>query len=87
MQGRREEATGAVYADIRRGLPMTGNAADGPPSLTALSKLDLQVMARDWVEARKKKDRARADELRDAIAQLGYEVQDTPQGPVLISKK
>jgi hypothetical protein len=50
MQGRREEATGGVYADIRRGLPMTENAAlrqaqgpersrgtGGPLSLTALT--------------------------------------------------
>lgn len=37
MQGRREEATVGVYADIRRGLPMTENAADGPLSLTALT--------------------------------------------------
>jgi hypothetical protein len=27
MQGRREEETGGVYADIRRGLPTTENAA------------------------------------------------------------
>ena len=51
MQGRREEVTGlsaeavrralakaeGVYADIRRGLPMTENAAGGLLSLTALT--------------------------------------------------
>ena len=44
-------------------------------------------MAEDRVEARNSKDWAKADELRDAIAELGYTVQDTPQGPVLIGKK
>jgi len=46
-----------------------------------------QAMAQERVEARKNKDWARADELREAIAELGYDVQDTPQGPVLIPKK
>ncbi len=46
-----------------------------------------QVLALERVEARKNKDWAKADELRDAIAELGYSVQDTPQGPVLIPLK
>ncbi|MEF2144544.1 MAG: cysteine--tRNA ligase [Desulfovibrionaceae bacterium] len=33
-------------------------------------------------EARKDKDFARADEVRDELAALGVEVKDTPQGPV-----
>jgi len=37
MQGRREEVTVGVYADIRRGLPTTENAAGGPLSLAALT--------------------------------------------------
>lgn len=46
-----------------------------------------QAMAEERVEARKSKNWAKADELRDAIAKLGYSVQDTPQGPVLIPRK
>jgi cysteinyl-tRNA synthetase len=46
-----------------------------------------QVMAEDRVEARSNKDWEKADELRDQIADLGYSVQDTPQGPVLIPLK
>ncbi len=46
-----------------------------------------QALAEERVEARSSKDWARADQLRDSIAELGYEVQDTPQGPVLIPKK
>ena len=46
-----------------------------------------QAMAEERVEARKSKDWARADDLRGRIAELGFEVQDTPQGPVLVPKK
>ncbi|UCF87965.1 MAG: cysteine--tRNA ligase [bacterium] len=46
-----------------------------------------RAMALERVEARKNKDWAKADELRDEIGELGYAVQDTPQGPVLIPLK
>jgi cysteinyl-tRNA synthetase len=46
-----------------------------------------QVLAEQRDEARKSKDWARADELRDQIAEMGYTVQDTPQGPILIPLK
>jgi cysteinyl-tRNA synthetase len=51
------------------------------------SKAKAQLMAEERVEARTNKDWGKADELRDAIAELGFEVQDTPQGPVLVPKK
>jgi cysteinyl-tRNA synthetase len=51
------------------------------------SKAKAQLMAEERVEARTNKDWAKADELRDDIAELGYSVQDTPQGPVLIPLK
>jgi len=51
------------------------------------SKAKAQAMAQERVMARKSKDWVKADELRDAIAHLGFEVQDTPQGPMLIPKK
>jgi cysteinyl-tRNA synthetase len=34
-------------------------------------------------EARKKKDWARSDKLRDELKALGYGTEDTPQGPKL----
>ncbi|MDF1524799.1 MAG: hypothetical protein RRA15_02370 [bacterium] len=68
-------------------MPTTENAADGLLSLTALSNSTSQAMALERVEARNNKDWSKADELRDAIAELGYTVQDTPQGPVLIPVK
>ncbi len=50
-------------------------------------KARAQGMAEERVQARNDKNWARADELRDEIAAMGYDVQDTLQGPVLISKK
>jgi len=46
-----------------------------------------RALALERVDARKNKDWGKADELRNAIAELGYDVQDTPQGPVLIPRK
>ncbi|MCK5352526.1 hypothetical protein KAJ77_08095, partial [bacterium] len=51
------------------------------------NKAKALAMAEERMQARQNKDWARADELRDAIAELGYSVQDTPQGPVLIPLK
>ena len=50
-----------------------GRAESAPPEVRAL------VTAR--VEARAARDFARADELRDRLAALGWTVRDTPQGP------
>ena len=37
-------------------------------------------------EVRKAKNWARADQIRDELAELGYIVKDTPQGPQIIAK-
>ncbi|MBS0621967.1 MAG: cysteine--tRNA ligase [Verrucomicrobia bacterium] len=42
---------------------------------------EIERMAQERQEARKRKDFARADELRDALAAAGYVVEDTAQGP------
>jgi len=44
---------------------------------------EIQQMAEDRAAARAAKDWAKADELRDAIAEAGYVVEDTPEGPVV----
>ena len=38
------------------------------------------------VEAKKNKDFAKADALRDQVAALGYQIKDTPQGPQVTKK-
>jgi cysteinyl-tRNA synthetase len=43
----------------------------------------VQALVQERQEARQRRDFARADALRDEIQQLGYAVEDTPQGPRL----
>lgn len=38
------------------------------------------------VEAKKNKDFARADALRDQVSEMGYQIKDTPQGPQVTKK-
>ena len=66
----------------------TGQDPIHPPESGQIQKpANPFVPPEERVAARNDKDWAKADELRDAIAELGYSVQDTPQGPVLIPKK
>ena len=43
---------------------------------------DRELFAK-WNEAKKAKDFAKADALRDQISALGYTVKDTAEGPVI----
>jgi len=43
-------------------------------------------LANERMQARKNKDFARADEIRDKVAQMGYTIEDTPQGPRVVKK-
>ena len=43
-------------------------------------------LVRERTEVRKAKNWARADEIRDELAELGYIVKDTPQGPQILAK-
>ena len=38
------------------------------------------------VEAKKAKDFAKADALRDQVSEMGYQIKDTPQGPQVTKK-
>ena len=42
---------------------------------------DAQQLVNEREDARKKKDFAGADKIRDKIEKLGYAVEDTPKGP------
>ena len=53
-----------------------------PPTLA-----EAQALVESRQKARAAKDWAMADELRQKIAELGWEVQDTPDGPKLIVKE
>jgi len=47
---------------------------------------EVEALRKERDEARKKKDFARADALRNELQSRGYEVKDTPQGTVLHSR-
>jgi cysteinyl-tRNA synthetase len=45
---------------------------------------EAQELAAQREQARAERDFARADELRDQLTALGWEVRDTPEGPRLM---
>ncbi|MDO5602766.1 MAG: cysteine--tRNA ligase [Oscillospiraceae bacterium] len=47
---------------------------------------EVKRLAQERAEARKAKDWARADALRDELAKTGWAVEDTPQGPKFVKK-
>jgi len=48
----------------------------------ALQNADIQVLVNEREDARKMKDYARADAIREKLKGRGVVVQDTPDGPV-----
>ncbi len=47
---------------------------------------ELKDLLDERAEAKKNKDWANADRIRDILAEKGFTVKDTPQGPVLVKK-
>ncbi len=47
---------------------------------------EVKALVEERTAVRKEKNWARADQIRDELAGLGYEVKDTPQGPQIIKK-
>ena len=45
---------------------------------------NVKILADERQEARKNKDFKRADELRDEVLKLGYEIKDTPEGMQIV---
>jgi cysteinyl-tRNA synthetase len=45
---------------------------------------EAERLATEREQARNERDFARADQLRDELAERGYEVRDTSDGPVLV---
>jgi cysteinyl-tRNA synthetase len=58
------------------GLASLGSGTEAPAEALAL--------AEERAAARAGGEYARADELRDRIAELGFSVRDTPQGPQVV---
>jgi len=76
------EAAGAV-AEM---LDLVGLGTLTQPDKGAEADHDAQKLMQEREEARAAKDFARADELRDRLAELGWEVRDSAEGPSLVLK-
>ena len=82
-EANREEIPGASEA-LREMLWLVGldSLADGEDAADA----EAEALMREREEARAAKDFARADEIRDRLAALGWEVRDSTDGPRLVAK-
>ena len=47
---------------------------------------EVMELVNQRVEAKKNKDFAKADALRDQVSEMGYQIKDTPQGPQVTKK-
>ena len=76
------EAAGAV-AEM---LELVGLSTLAQPDEGAGAHSDAQKLMEEREEARAAKDFGRADELRDRLAEMGWEVRDSAEGPSLVPK-
>ena len=68
-----------LYRSIDRSRFQFDFVLDHPDGLYFAEEVKALVQAR--VEAKKAKDFAEADRLRDAVLAMGYIIEDTPKGP------
>jgi cysteinyl-tRNA synthetase len=61
-----------------------GSIDDGSAAGAAHLSAEIERLRDEREDARRRRDFARADELRDALAARGWTVRDTPQGPELV---
>lgn len=79
--GAAEKVAFVTFADTVLGLDLLKE-----PKQNEEIPAEVAAMVRARAEARVVKDFKKSDELRDAIAQAGYMVRDTPQGQVVEKK-
>ncbi len=82
-EANRGEVTGAVGAVEEMvgllGLESLAEAEEGADA-------EAEALMREREEARAARDFARADEIRDRLAELGWEVRDSAEGPRLVAR-
>ena len=66
----------------QQALSGLGHQAAGEPLMVEIP-IEIQRLVEDRQKARQQRDWSLADEIRGQIARLGWEVQDTPGGPVV----
>jgi cysteinyl-tRNA synthetase len=82
-EANRGEVSGAVEA-VREMLELLGLGSLAEVEEAVGSKAEALMAERE--RARAERDFARADEIRDRLAELGWEVRDSPDGPRLIAR-
>lgn len=84
-EANRGDVPGAVEA-VAEMLEVVGLGTLGGPDEGGEADEDAARLMTERQEARAAKDFARADEIRDQLAELGYEVRDSADGPRLVPK-
>jgi hypothetical protein len=70
----------SIWEAIQQAADSDSNAAE----LTARPSAEVEGLVAERTAARARGDWSAADELRDQISAVGWEVRDTPDGPVLV---
>jgi cysteinyl-tRNA synthetase len=84
-EANRGEVSGAAE-EVREMLGLVGLSSLTQPEKGAETDAEAESLLREREEARAAKDFARADEIRDRLAELGWEVRDSADGAKLVPK-
>lgn len=85
-EANREDVPGAAEA-VGEMLELVGLGALSRPDEAGAADGEAGRLMEEREVARAAKDFARADEIRDRLAAIGYEVRDSAQGPQLVPKQ
>ncbi|HEX5609158.1 MAG TPA: cysteine--tRNA ligase [Solirubrobacterales bacterium] len=83
---RGEVAGAAAAAAVAEMLDLVGLSTLTQPDEGAEADQDAQKLMEEREQARVEKDFARADEIRDQLAEMGWVVRDSAEGPSLVPK-
>jgi cysteinyl-tRNA synthetase len=84
-EANRGDVPGAA-AVVHQMLELVGLASLSSPEEGGEAGEGAAVLMAEREEARAAKNYARADEIRDELAELGFEVRDSAEGPRLVPK-
>jgi cysteinyl-tRNA synthetase len=76
-----------AHATARRMLELLGLEALAVPAEAEAAPAEAEALLAERGEARERRDWARADEIRDELAALGYEVRDEADGARLVPRR
>jgi cysteinyl-tRNA synthetase len=85
-EANREDALPGAAKAVAEMLDLVGLATHNEPDQGGAAAPRAEQLMADRQEARAAKDFGRADEIRDRLAELGWEVRDSADGPRLVPK-